>query len=357
MDNRKSKKIIIVGTSLGPPFNEAWSKEVRRRADYLNAFVITRGKCDGFILHRCNYLIFNSSFGFLSQIFLVASAFVFSLSAECIHIEAPPNSFWFYVLPLKKAIHTVRNRNWIDSLPFVYRYFWLKKLRKVIVYTEEERHILSKYVGNPSKIIKVSPGIDINKYKCKRMKSKKDKPFTFMFASAPRHGDSFKEEFKNKGIFSLLDAFLIFSKKYDSRLILLWRGRFINELRNEIVSRGIENKVLVINNVVDVVDFFEQSHVTVLPVENANLTPNFPSSLMESLSCGRPIICSNVLAMAKFIQTHSPKVGVVYNHKDKSIGLLRAMIFVYRNYSKLKKGCRIFAEKNFDDRKLFKVYV
>lgn len=81
-------------------------------------------------------------------------------------------------------------------------------------------------------------------------------------------------------------------------------------------SRGLNTSVAIIDRIGDVREFLEKSYATILPVKKSILIPDFPASLMESLACGRPVICSTVIAMGKFLREHGGGVSEVFDPAD-----------------------------------------
>jgi glycosyltransferase involved in cell wall biosynthesis len=95
----------------------------------------------------------------------------------------------------------------------------------------------------------------------------------------------------------------------DLRLILLWRGRHHEALRQRVEVRGIGGRVEIVNRRVAVADYLRRVHATVLLAKRSDLVKAYPHSLLESLAAGKPALLSAAIPMADFVQ--ETRTGIV----------------------------------------------
>lgn len=129
-----------------------------------------------------------------------------------------------------------------------------------------------------------------------------DSEFVLLMASAPWE----VSQFSSKGVKLLLETC---SKIPSLKLILLWRGRLLNELNRLISHFNVSERVEVINERVDIQNVMKRANATVLVAESPELVKSYPHSLLESLACAKPVIISSNIAMADYI--HDNECGVV----------------------------------------------
>ena len=98
-------------------------------------------------------------------------------------------------------------------------------------------------------------------------------------ASAPwaRH------QFDLKGVDALLEATKALPYV---KLILLWRGVLLDDLMARIRRLGIEQRVEIVNEHVDVNVYLARAHATVLVAKSGDVVKSYPHSLVGIVACG-----------------------------------------------------------------------
>ena len=139
----------------------------------------------------------------------------------------------------------------------------------------------------------VPPGIDVSRLSTSALPM--TGRVTLLMASAPWVAD----QFDLKGVDVLLDV-AAQDKALD--LILLWRGLLLDELRERIARRGIEDRVEVVTDRVNIDDYLRRAHAAVLLAKRGDIVKAYPHSLLESLVAGKPVILSDALPMADFVR-------------------------------------------------------
>lgn len=149
----------------------------------------------------------------------------------------------------------------------------------------------------------VVPGIDLSSFP--RLMEPPTGKFTLLAASAPWE----KRQFETKGINLLLQAIKVIP---DIKLILLWRGLYVKDIRQKVSDLKIGTQVEIIDRKVNVSEIMQRVHVTVLLVKEPGIVKAYPHSLVESLASGRPVLLSNLIPMADYVLKY--ECGKVIDH-------------------------------------------
>jgi glycosyltransferase involved in cell wall biosynthesis len=163
----------------------------------------------------------------------------------------------------------------------------LREFHRIVVASERDARILADWGLRNVSI--VPPGIETSVAPCQYLPLERD--LVLLMASAPwaRH------QFDLKGVDALLEAAKALPYV---KLILLWRGVLFDDLMARIRSLGIEQRVEIINEHVDVNIYLARAHATVLVAKRGDVVKSYPHSLVESLLAGRPVIISASISMA-----------------------------------------------------------
>lgn len=163
-------------------------------------------------------------------------------------------------------------------------------------------------------------------------------PFTVLFASSPERTDWLDA----RGLPTILNAA---SLRPNMRFRLLWRpwGDSLAYVQNEIEQRGLQNVDLVVGRVADMSTEYSRSHVTVAPFADLNRCKPMPNSLIESLACGRPVVCSPIVGLAP--QVVESGVGVVCEPRGEE--LAHALDRTASEWASFSARARKLAEDQF----------
>jgi len=171
-------------------------------------------------------------------------------------------------------------------------------------------------------------------------------PFVLMSGSAPWTID----QFGTKGVDSLLE---VTQELPFLRLVLLWRGWHLGELRRRIAARGLGDRVEVLRERVDVNEVRGRVHAAVVLASDARLVKAFPHSLLEALACGRPVIVSHGIALSEYVeQTGCGRVvrGV------EPVGLARAIRDLKQEYAMFRAKALSVDRRDFSIERLAEDY-
>lgn len=344
--NNDNKKILFIAPNQYYS-NEAWSKEIKEISNnLLDCTVITSGKIPDIYIKNENYTVVRNS----PSLYLIFAflTYFYSRKSRINFFEVTPYTAYFTFLtkliPVRNSIYRISSYSWIDSSnEFSKRiYGTIDNFRMIFVNDKICRDEVAKHISK-EKISIISPGINLEKYRYRHFPPL-DADFKILFASAPMKPNLYPEIFKWKGIDILLDSIKkLTDEGFVIKLYLLWRDVYIQEIKNMIKERDLEN-VLLINKTVDMLEYYEKCHITIFPGTNMMYSPCFPSTIMESVSSGRPVIITDVIHISDIIE--KSKSGIVC--KPTSGNISRSIMYLMKNYHEFQSNCRCTAEKYFD---------
>jgi glycosyltransferase involved in cell wall biosynthesis len=203
-------------------------------------------------------------------------------------------------------------------------YAQLQRLQRIIVSNDRDAAVLNSWGLTNYAVI--PPGVDTTGITPAVLPMTRE--LTLLMASAPWH----RTQFDSKGIDLLLAAC---AKLPYLRLILLWRGVLTDELAKRVKRLDIGHRVEIVDRKVNVNDYFSRAHATVLLAKRGGLIKSFPHSLVESLVAGKPVLLSDTIAMADYVNNH--QCGIVVS--DANIRSLNVAIdTLMRNYVELARN-------------------
>ena len=169
-------------------------------------------------------------------------------------------------------------------------------------------------------------------------------PFTLMMASAPWTS----AQFRSKGIDALL---AVAQERPDLHLIFLWRGLLVDEMRQRINLANLDQRVILLNERVNVNDILSQVHASILLADDPVLVKAFPHSLLESLVAGKPVLISPTMALAEYVTTNQCGVVVTAVSPPAIHQALNQLQNQYPTYQQnaLAVGARDFGQQQFID--------
>lgn len=166
--------------------------------------------------------------------------------------------------------------------------------------------------------------------------SAKGKEFTILMASAPLN----KGEFQTKGIFAILKAV---EQIPDVHFVFLWRGVLEGYLKKLIRSRGLGDRITVVNKVVDTAVYFNNVDATLYIGTEPGELKSYPQSIMESLWAGKPVIVVAGISISEIVSRENN--GVVI--KPDTTGLIKGIIELRSRYREMQESCIETAARYF----------
>lgn len=221
---------------------------------------------------------------------------------------------------------------------------------KIFVHNNNEKFFLNNIGFNKNKIIKINgSGINLSKYK--KLKFKKDISNKYLFVG---------RLIADKGIKELVEAFKIFNKNKNKKsklnLIVMEDEDNDTSIKLHQLKRWIKGSEITIKkSVKNINSILRTNGCLILPSYSEGMS----RSIMEAISSGRPVICSNI---------HGCKEMVVNNFngfliKPRSVNSLYIGINKFNNLKlsekiKFANNSRILAEKNrFDEKYVVSEYL
>lgn len=184
------------------------------------------------------------------------------------------------------------------------------------------------------------PGIDTHQFHYQPPPP--EAPFTLMMASAPWTS----AQFRSKGVDALLAAA---QELPELHIIFLWRGLLADEMRQRIAHAGLEQRVTLLNERVDVNNILSRAHASLVLADDPALVKAFPHSLLESLVAGKPVLVSPTMALADYVTKN--ECGVVVTAVSPT-AIHHAIDQLQHNYTTYQQnaqrmGVRDFAQQQF----------
>ena len=166
---------------------------------------------------------------------------------------------------------------------------WLKTVHTIVSCNPRDETALRAL--RPVRYRIIRPGIAVERFT--HTPCPLDQELILLVGSAPW----IRRQFQTKGIDLLLDV----AGSLPLRLVFLWRGLLLGELKRHIARRGLSRRVEIINEATDVNRVLARVHATVVLAETEKLVKAYPHSLMESLAAGKPVLVSGCIPMADYV--------------------------------------------------------
>ena len=224
-----------------------------------------------------------------------------------------------------------------------------KNSKTIFVHNKYEKYFLKK-IGLSNKIIQINgSGINLSKYKF--IKYNKNICNNYLFVG---------RLISDKGIYELINAFKIFNHKSKKKIKLTLAVLIdqdnetsirYNYFRKELSGTNITLK----KNVRNVRNLFKSHGCLILPTYSEGMS----RSIMEAISSGRPIICSNISGCKEMVINKFNGFLV----KPKSINSIYLALkkfnkLTLENKIKFGKNSRYLAKKNrFDEKYVVSHYL
>jgi glycosyltransferase involved in cell wall biosynthesis len=342
-------KIAILAPNKGPPFDEAWTKEVRDMSEILKADVLCTG--DTRMPSGKNYRTFSQ--GVTGTLRLLFHTVLNQPKYDHIHISENPNTRngkMITVLLLSGLLKRGKcsadfSSEWLEekgSTGLLFAMFMkgvIPKLRFVNIKSEAARKLL---MGLARNIVFVN-GVDVGKFSYARPKKGS---FKILFASAPTQRD--RSFIERKGIDILLKAVARAVRDgADISVRMLLRGSHREEIESLIDSLKLSDNVEIIDRFIDINEQIGWSHITAFTPPGLKSSRNYPMSVMESLASGKPVVVSDVLEISGIVL--SERCGEVCRPDVE--GIMKAIHDCMKNYGRLSSNCTESAKRYFNIRK------
>ena len=256
---------------------------------------------------------------------------------------------WFF-------LRTLRHRPIVLTLatdsqplqPAMYRH-----VQRYIVHSVRASRELAAWGFDPEMVRLIYPGIDLNRYHPAQSSSEAAWPrqngsrLRVLFATAPTS----PEQMDARGVTLLLDAA---ARLRDVEFVLLWRpwpetSRLIQEY---VARRGLSNVFVSTNVVRDMTAVFHSVDATTAPFTESAGMKVCPTSLVESLACGKPLLISKHVGLADLVEEHT--CGEVFEPTVDAFCV--AVARLREHHAAYALNARRCAERHFDQHECFRRY-
>ena len=220
---------------------------------------------------------------------------------------------------------------------------YYNRMSFIVVDNEEQRKALLKSGIEQEKIKVIYPGIELEPL-LEVPNQKQNDDFTVLFASSPPT----IKELAARGVFELLEAA---EKLPEIRFIFLWRpwGDSFFKIKKEIKDRGLRNIQLIYKKIKDMRELYCKCHVVIAPFKKDG-GKSCPTSIMEALACGRPVIVGPGVGIKGLIDEYG--VGLSYEDGD----LIETIKLMKSNWSYFTSQTRDIAQQFFSREKFINEY-
>ena len=231
-------------------------------------------------------------------------------SGDINHVYGEPTPWTFYkTLCRKPTVLTVASEKGCPQVDF------LEHCRKVWVQTDTfYREILALGVDK-RKVEVMYPAVDLTVFRPFGRASSVIGVPRVLFATAPRSA----EEMEGRGVYLLLQAA---KESPDIRYHLLYRTWQHGYTSLAATAKWLETEhlpnVMLTNSVISNMPCtYSEHHFTVIPYTRHDGGKECPTSLVEGLACGVPVLISSVSPFAYFVAEH--RCGMVFEPTPSSL--------------------------------------
>lgn len=216
----------------------------------------------------------------------------------------------------------------------------IEMMDQVVTADFEDEEILHEWGLN--NVQTILPGVEIDKFEYGASHSKS---FKILMASSPW----VPQQIEEKGIGILLDAVKELSTV---DVIFLWRGVCLQEMKDLIRFKEVKDKVSVINEAANVPFLMKEINTTIAPFRTYENCRAYPTSIIESLAAGKPVIVSDQIPISAIIERE--ECGVVV--KPTKEGIVAGFENLRLKYQQYQKNCIRTAQKYFSHKRLLRDY-
>jgi len=263
--------------------------------------------------------------------------------ADINHVYGEPCPWIFYkTVKRRPLVLTIASEKGEGNCEF------FDRCRKIIVQTEHYRKKLLALGIENKKVELLYPGLDLSQFEpIVRSQGIQGTP-TVLFATAPRA----REEMEGRGVNLLLQAAKGGSDIHFHLLYRPWRTGYtsLKPTKDFIATQNLKNVTLTNTVVHDMSTVYREFHFLVIPFTRSDGGKECPTSLIEGLACGLPVLISSVSPFAYFIEQH--QCGVVFEPTPS--GLIQAVEKGMRQYAELSRNGITAARAHFSEANVLK---
>ena len=189
------------------------------------------------------------------------------------------------------------------------------------------KKIMTKLSIKGQKTTVVYPGIDISKFSKLNHETSNNKNICLGYLGRIT---------KDKGIYQLIYAFNKISKKFqDIQFVIGGDGKEFNKTKKLIDDLGMTEKIEMIGEVNNKIEFFKKLDIFILPSESEG----FPFTILEALASGIPVLATNVGGIHEVIKNNHNGLLLDSNRSEKIATAIFSLLENPQKLIQLKSNC------------------
>jgi glycosyltransferase involved in cell wall biosynthesis len=220
----------------------------------------------------------------------------------------------------------------------------LDRVDRFVVECPAMREDLARQGIESARIRMIFPPVDLERF---APAPPPDGLFTVLFASSPERSSWLE----GRGVPLLLEAAAL---RPNIRFRLLWRpwGDSLATVRRWLEERNLDNVEIILGRFGDMASQYRLAHVTVAPFTRIEQCKPMPNSLLESLSCGRPVLVTPEVGLAEMTEGGRAGLTVSACGADLAEGIDR----IKEDWDEFSENARRLAERWFCHRRFLDSY-
>ncbi|MDX1766233.1 MAG: glycosyltransferase family 4 protein [Candidatus Saccharimonadales bacterium] len=228
----------------------------------------------------------------------------------------------------------------------------------VVVYSEAAKKRLQKL--GVKRIVKIYPGIDLDKYAPAKPSTKLSKRLgisdkDFVVAYPGEYTRLGATDLLKKSLPDLVDAIpnlkMIFACRIKNQNDKQAKASLIEHFQKE----GLEKHVVFTDTEHDMAAFYNSCDIVLFPVTDMSGKFDIPLIIVEAMACGKPLIVSDLKTFSEFTFPDTALIVKAGDHNDFVQGVIK--LHTKPDLSKeLAKNARQYVLDNFDIKKIAKAY-
>ncbi len=329
-------RIIYWNNSCLQPEIEAISKEVFQLARHFTPSLIfgINPHYRLMVSRKQRYVGFHPTFDPLLRLLIP----VLARQCDISHVYGDVLPWTFYkTLHRRPLVMTIAAAESTCNIDF------LERCSKVLVQTET-LHTKLLGLGLAQQAVEVVyPGVDLRPFHPLTAPRRVRGTPKVLFATAPRS----HEELAARGVGLLLDAAQQSPEIHYRLLYRAWGHSYTSfaPTAQKIEGAGLQNVMLTNGVVPDMPALYHEHHFTIIPYTRPDGGKACPTSLLEGLACGLPVLISSVSPFAPFVAAHH--CGVIFEPTPE--GVIAAVEAGMRQYAALSSRAAQVARQYFSE--------
>jgi len=255
---------------------------------------------------------------------------------------------WFFLRAIRRrpTILTIATAAWPPFDMDMYR-----RIDRFVTHSARTTRTMIQWGFDPAKITQVYPGVDLQRFRPGPRGSavpgvnRQSDParFRVVYATAPNWADGVKL----RGVDLMIEAA---RRLREIDFYLLWRPwPGAERLLRPLMDQKPANVHIHIGTVSDMTAAYQSADATIAPFLEEGEMKVCPTSLIESLACGRPLLVSTKVGISDVVRDE--QCGIVFAPAPDP--LCEGIVRLRKNHVQFASKARACAEKHFDQADCF----